>query len=171
MARAFIGVGSNLAPEANIRAALRLLAAGARITRISTFYRTAPIGRPEQPCFYNGVVAIETGTPPAELKRALRQIETRCRRRRTTDKYAPRTIDLDLLLYGDLVVAEGEVRLPDPEIETRAFLAVALLELAPDLRLPGTGRPIREIAEALDGRGLEPLVEYTGELRRELVSG
>jgi 2-amino-4-hydroxy-6-hydroxymethyldihydropteridine diphosphokinase len=162
--RAFIGVGSNLEPEANVRAALRLLGKRARITRISMFYRTEAIGRPEQPDFYNGVVEIETGLPPVELKQALRAIEAQCGRRRTDDAYAPRTMDLDLLLYGDRTP-------PAPDIEKRAFLAAALFELAPDLRLPGTGRAIREIAAALGDRGLRALPEYTRELRRELTAG
>src|SRR6516162_3229307 len=138
MARAFIGVGSNIGPEHNIRDALRRLAQSSHLASISTFYRTPAIGRPEAPDFYNGVVAIETDLPPVILKRTtLRGIETALSRHWSADKYAARTIDLDLLLYGDSVLSNDELTLPDPDILARAFIAVPLHEIAPDLILPG----------------------------------
>src|SRR5262245_46662957 len=99
MPRAFIGIGSNIAPEKNIREALRMLAKSARIISISTFYREPAIDRPSEPDFYNGVVAIETDLAPTTLKlKLLRKIEADLGRRRSADKYASRTIDLDLLV-------------------------------------------------------------------------
>ena len=171
MPRAFIGVGSNIEPEANIRAALGLLRKRARVTRASTFYRTDPIGRPEQPAFRNGVFEVETSLPPAELKQVLRDIEAQLYRRRTSDKYAPRTIDLDLLLYDDLAIADEGLTLPDPDIERRAFLAIPLCELAPDGVLPGSGRPLCEVAARFTDYGLQPLEAYTRELRDEIGDG
>src|SRR5262245_53443950 len=98
MTRAFIGVGSNIAPEENIREALRRLTQSVHVVSISTFYREPAIDRPEDPDFYNGVVAIDTDLPPGKLKGAvLRRIEAALGRRRSADKYAARTIDLDLL--------------------------------------------------------------------------
>src|SRR5262249_13926867 len=102
MARAFIGIGSNIDPEKNIRQALRQLAQAVRLTAISTFYREPALERPDEPAFYNGVVAVETDLPPARLKQdLLRKIEADLGRRRSSDKFASRPIDLDLLLYDD----------------------------------------------------------------------
>jgi len=100
MARVFVGVGSNIDPAENVPAALRLLAKEVRVVATSLFYETLPLGRPEQPAFYNGVVEIATDLPPDDLRQLLRRIETQLGRRRSRDPYAARTIDLDLLLYG-----------------------------------------------------------------------
>jgi len=172
MPRAFIGIGSNIEPENNIREALRLLAKSARIVSISTFYREPAIDRPEAPDFYNGVVAIDTDLSPITLKwKVLRAIEAVLGRGRTPDKYASRTIDLDLLLYGDCVLSSSELTLPDADILRRAFIAVPLSEIAPELVLPGFGIPIRQLAERLPAEGMQPLGEYTRQLRSELLAG
>jgi 2-amino-4-hydroxy-6-hydroxymethyldihydropteridine diphosphokinase len=171
MPKAFIGVGSNIEPEANIRAALGLLGRHVRVTQVSTFYRTEPIGRPEHPAFHNGVFEVETDQPPRELKRVLRQVESSLGRRRSADRYAPRTIDLDLLLWDDVEVESDELRLPDPEIAERVFVAVPLCELAPNLVLPGSGRRVCDIADRLTREGLEPLELYTRELREAVGHG
>jgi 2-amino-4-hydroxy-6-hydroxymethyldihydropteridine diphosphokinase len=169
--RAFIGVGSNIAPEENIREALRRLAQSTHLVSISTFYREPAIGRPDEPDFYNGVVAIDTDLPPEKLKwEVLRPIEGALGRHRTSDKYASRTIDLDLLLYDDLVLSSKELKLPDPDILKRAFVAIPLFEIAPALVLPGFGIPIRQIAERLAKQGMQPLREYTRQLQSELLA-
>ncbi|MGD8238092.1 MAG: 2-amino-4-hydroxy-6-hydroxymethyldihydropteridine diphosphokinase [Armatimonadota bacterium] len=169
MARAFVSVGSNIAPADNVLLALRRLAGEVRIVAVSTFYRTAPLGRPEQPDFYNGVVAVETELSPADLKHAvLRHIEEQLGRERTEDKYAPRTIDLDVLLYDELVMDTGGLAIPDPDIARRPFLAIPLHEVAPGLVLPGSGRPMADIAAELAHHDMQPLPEYT-ELLRESV--
>lgn len=167
MARAFIGVGANLEPEANIRAALRLLSAHARVLAISTFYRTPAEGRPEQPDYYNGVVSVATDLPPESLKReVLRAIEQALGRKRTADPNAPRPIDLDLLLYDALQLRRGKLRLPSQDIERRAFVAVPLAEIAPDVLLPGSGAPIRAIAARFSGAPMAPLASLSDDLRR-----
>src|SRR5512143_1899534 len=125
MVRAFVGIGSNIDPAQNVRAALRCLARQTRLVAISTVYLTEPLGRPEQAPYYNCVAEIATDVPPTELKYGmLRGIEDALGRRRTQDKYAPRTIDLDLLAYGDLVLDTEGMRLPDPDILQRPFLAI-----------------------------------------------
>jgi 2-amino-4-hydroxy-6-hydroxymethyldihydropteridine diphosphokinase len=172
MPRAFIGIGSNIEPEENIREALRLLAKSARIVSISTFYREPAVDRPEEPDFYNGVVAIDTDLSPITLKwKVLRAIEAALGRRRSADKYASRTIDLDLLLYGDSVLSSNELTLPEPDVLKRAFIAVPLSEIAPELVLPGFGIPIRQLAERLPTEGMQPLCEYTRQLRNKLLDG
>ncbi len=171
MVRAFVGVGSNIEPPENVRRALRLLTQELRVVGLSTVYETAPEGRPEQPPYYNCVVEIETDAAAPELKRDLRVIEERLGRRRAADRYAPRTIDLDLLAYDELSVQTPELTLPDPEIATRAYLAAALSELAPTLPMPGIGSTPSELAERLSKRGMHELPEYTAALRREVTNG
>jgi dihydroneopterin aldolase/2-amino-4-hydroxy-6-hydroxymethyldihydropteridine diphosphokinase len=164
---AFVAVGSNIRPEVHVPQAIRLLAARTRVRGVSTIYRTKPLDRPGQPLFYNCAVEIETSIPPLELKsRILRRIEEDLGRKRTGDKYAPRTIDLDLVLYGDRVVVAGDLTLPDPEILRRPFLAVPLFELAPTLRLPGSGRSIKDVAEGMDRSGMEPVARLTRDVKR-----
>lgn len=171
MTRAFIGVGSNIKPAENVRAALHSLARQTRLVAISTVYLTAALGRPEQPPYYNCVAEIETEAPPAAIKFGLlRNLETQLGRHRTQDKYAPRTIDLDLIVYGDLVLDETGLRLPDPEILERPFLAIPLLELAPALVLAGHGQPLREVAAAMPRSGMQGLPDYTERLQRELIA-
>ncbi|MCX7015351.1 MAG: 2-amino-4-hydroxy-6-hydroxymethyldihydropteridine diphosphokinase [Candidatus Sumerlaeota bacterium] len=169
MARVFISVGSNIAPEQNVRGALRLLAARAPIVAVSTVYRVAAINRPGQPPYLNCVVEVETDIPPLEFKRAvLRKIEKALGRTRGEDKYAPRTIDLDLILHGDQTLETAELALPSPDILVRLFLAIPLAELAPDLALPGSGARIGDVAESMPRQGMEALNDFTESLREDL---
>lgn len=169
MARAFIGIGSNISPAKNVRAALRELARQTCLAGISTIYCTEAIGRPGQPSYFNGVAEIETDLGPAQVKHALlRPLEDKLWRIRTQDKYAPRTIDLDLIVYGDQVLDDGDLRLPDPDILERPFLAIPLAELAPGLVLPGVARRIADIAAGMGHGGMKPLRDYTWLLRAEL---
>lgn len=170
MTRAFIGIGSNIEPAANVRAALRALAGESRLVGISTIYLTEALGAAAQPAYYNGIAEIETEVPPREMKfDVLRGIEQRLGRQRNADKYAPRTMDLDLIVYGDLVLHEAGLDIPDADILMRPFLAIPLCELAPDLVLAGYGQRISEIAAALSSVGMQPLEGYTLRLRDELV--
>ena len=135
---AYVAVGSNVRPERNVPAALRLLARKVEVLAVSTFYRTAPLSRPDQPYFLNGVLAVRTAGGSRMLKfDVLRPIEAELGRRRAADRDAARTIDLDVVLYGDRVVDEPDLKIPAPDID-RPFVAVPLLELAPDLVLPHT---------------------------------
>lgn len=168
MTRAFIGIGSNIEPEKNVRAAVRSLAQQTHVAGISMVYCTDALDRPEQPHYFNCVVEIETAIPYAEVKHGiLRPIENSLGRKRSEDQYAPRTIDLDLILYGDLVVDGEDVKLPDPEILERPFLALPLFELAPDLVLAGYNLRIGEIAARLPRDGMRPLENFTRLLREE----
>lgn len=167
----FIGIGANIEPDTHIRVALQLLARVGRVQGVSTIYRTAALGGRIQPPFLNGVVAMETSLPPLAVKAALRAIEAELGRVRTADRYAARTIDLDLLLYDDLVLCTEELTLPDPDIRHRAFLAIPLAELAPGLVLPDNGMRIEEIAEKLAEQPMEPLAKFTATLRKELEDG
>ena len=141
MSLAFIALGANLDdPLGQLRAALDTLAAlpGSRLLRASSFYRTAPVGAPGQPDYLNAVAALETTLPPEALLTALLAIEHDFGRQRAY-RNAPRTLDLDLLLYDDLVIDRPQLQIPHPRLHLRAFVVVPLAEIAPDLRLPGRG--------------------------------
>ena len=125
MPRAVIAFGSNIAPEENVPEALRRLADAVRVLAVSDVYRTPPVGNPDDPPFLNGAALVETDLPPQELReRVLRRIESELGRGRTSDPNAPRTIDLDLVLY------EGQE--PSPDLFEYAHVAIPAAEVAPD---------------------------------------
>ena len=172
MARVFIGIGSNIEPAKNVRAAIRSLAQQTRLVGVSMVYCTEALDSPEQPPYFNCVVEIGTEVSPVEIKHSiLRPIENSLGRKRTGDKYAPRTIDLDLIVYGDLAMDAEDIKLPDPEILERPFLAVPLFELAPDLVLAGYNLRISEIAARLPRDGMRPLEDYARLLRERTNRG
>ncbi|MBZ0221006.1 MAG: 2-amino-4-hydroxy-6-hydroxymethyldihydropteridine diphosphokinase [Candidatus Methylomirabilis sp.] len=166
MPSAFVGIGSNLDPEENLRKALRLLS-GEGLFALSTIYRTEPLERPEQPKFLNCVAGLRTARLPIELKAELKNIEASLGRVRTDDRYAPRPIDLDLISYEDIRIEEGGLVLPDPEIEARPFIGIPLYELAPHAMTP-SGRPLEEVVRSFPGICMEPLASLTERLRNEL---
>lgn len=168
MPRVFIEAGSNIDPERNVREALHFLAKEVCIISVSTFYCTEPEGAPGQPAFYNGVIEVETDISPLVLKYSiLRKIEDQLGRVRSWDKNAPRPIDLDILVYGDVVANSDGLLIPDPQIAHRPFLAVPLAELAPDLILPESGISMEEIAARFEDHNMAPLSEFTEVLRRD----
>jgi 2-amino-4-hydroxy-6-hydroxymethyldihydropteridine diphosphokinase len=147
------------------------LARHEQIIAVSTIYRTSPEGRPDQPDYYNCVVEIKTEKSPEELKyQVLRRIESGLGRLRTSDKFAPRTIDLDLALYGNLALETDRLVLPDPDIFSRPYLAACLKELAPDLTLPGAAVQITELSARLPQGSMHPLEDYTARIKNDLFS-
>ena len=168
--RAFVSIGSNIDPEKNVKEALRRLKKQVFIQAISTVYLTEAVGPAGQPRFYNCVIEIGTHLPPHELKHAvLRRIEDQMGRKRTGDKFAPRTIDLDLLLYDNLTITIDGRPLPDPDIVRRPFLAITLREIAPGLVLPGSNASVEEAAATLSCDGMQPLNSYTDIIRKEIL--
>jgi 2-amino-4-hydroxy-6-hydroxymethyldihydropteridine diphosphokinase len=147
--RAFISLGSNIEPERYLPLAVNRLKALGNVVAVSRVYQNPAVGDSPQPDFLNAAVLLETDLSLVDLRRCLRVIEDSLGRVRTEDKYAPRTIDLDLCLYGNTFSETREQTLPDPDILTRAHLAVPLAELAPDLHHPLIGDPLRDIAERL----------------------
>lgn len=136
----YIAVGSNIDPLLHIPPAVTAIADHFDITlnAISSFYISDAVGRPEQPEYRNGVIAIETDVPPETLKfDILRPIETAQGRVRTEDRYAPRTIDLDIILYKNLEVHSGPVQVPDSAIWQHPFVTIPLLEIASTICIPG----------------------------------
>jgi len=167
---AFISVGSNIEPERNILAALTSLASKTQVTGSSTFYRTTPLGRADQPTYINGVWQIHTNLEPVQVQEVLlRPVETLLGRRRRADKFAPRTIDLDLVLYDDLVSQGPKVRLPHPDI-ARPFVCGPVLELLENSSIEIEprlkGRIIALLPEdAVSIRPGDVLREFTRQLR------
>lgn len=157
---AHIGLGANLAdPEKQVRAALDELAAapGIMLERKSSLYRTAPIGYDNQPDFINAVARVRTTLEPQALLDALLDIE-RTHGRVREFLNAPRTLDLDVLLYEDRVISTDTLNVPHPRAHLRAFVLLPLLEVSPDVIIPGIGpasawlahcqdQPIQRIAE------------------------
>jgi 2-amino-4-hydroxy-6-hydroxymethyldihydropteridine diphosphokinase len=138
--RVFVGLGSNVGDRlANLRAAVDALRTDGeiRFIRGSSVYETDPVG-PAQPDFLNAVLEIDTDLSALEILRRLKAIEERLGRL-PRERWGPREIDLDLLVYGDRALDEEDVRVPHPEIANRAFVLVPLDEIAPDLEAPGLG--------------------------------
>ena len=141
MAKAFVGIGSNLGDrEDHLRRAVELLAAEDAISVLasSQVRETEPVGPVAQGPFLNGAVQVETELAPRELLERLLAIEERLGRVRR-ERFGPRTIDLDLLVYEDAVVDEPGLTLPHPLLHERRFALEPLAELAPDLEIPGRG--------------------------------
>lgn len=141
MIRAYIALGSNLGdPAATVEAAIDALAAlrGSLLKGFSSLYRTAPVGLRHQPDFINAVAALDTRLSADELLDELFALEARFGRQRGV-RNAPRTLDLDLLLFGDLTSNDPRLTLPHPRMHERAFVLAPLTEIAPDISLPGKG--------------------------------
>lgn len=151
--RAWLGLGSNLNdPPARLESALASIDGLARTRRALTspFYRTAPVGPAGQPDYCNAVTAVDTGLTPVELLDALQAIEDahgRCRTRR----WGARTLDLDILLYGDRRIDRPRLQVPHPRLHERAFVLTPLAAVAPELVIPGRGT-VSALAANVDTR-------------------
>jgi 2-amino-4-hydroxy-6-hydroxymethyldihydropteridine diphosphokinase len=163
----FLLLGSNINKEVNIPEAVALLRSMCRVVKLSPVYETVPMGLKEQPNFFNLAALIETDLDPCQIKEQIIQpIEVKLQRQREADKNAPRTIDLDIVLYNDEVFdytpSNGRVHhLPDPDILRFAHVAVPLAEIAADKRHPESGQSLSQIAAQLmaeaDEKGLNLL--------------
>jgi 2-amino-4-hydroxy-6-hydroxymethyldihydropteridine diphosphokinase len=142
LTRAYVGLGANLGQrEGTIRRALELLGAeeGVHIVAVSQLRETDPVGVVEQPRFLNGVAAVDTSLSARGLLDALLRVEGALGRVRDGSRWGPRTIDLDLLLFGAEVVDEPDLRVPHPRLHERGFALEPLAELDPTLEVPGRG--------------------------------
>ena len=153
---AYIALGSNLRdPMAQVEGGIEELAMlrDTRLGAVSSLYRTAPVGVIDQPDFINAVALVETALSPRELLDELVEIERRYARVRGV-KNGPRTLDLDIVLYGDTRHADDALEIPHPRMHDRAFVLVPLAEIAPDAMVPGLGA-VRELASRVDRGGIE----------------
>jgi 2-amino-4-hydroxy-6-hydroxymethyldihydropteridine diphosphokinase len=148
-------MGGNLAscagaPEATLAAAALRLESLGRVVGRSSLYSTAPVGFAEQPRFVNAVVALETELPSKELLKGLLAIEQEFGRDRSAGiANGPRTLDLDILLLGDLRVSEPDLEIPHPRLAERAFVLVPLNEIAPQAVVPESGKTVAQLAACL----------------------
>jgi 2-amino-4-hydroxy-6-hydroxymethyldihydropteridine diphosphokinase len=146
---AYLSLGSNIADrEAHLRAAIAQLASAGRVMRVSSFYETEPVEFTDQAWFLNCAVALETSAAPAELMQLLLEIEQSMGRQRLQKK-GPRTIDIDILLFGDQVVNTAELTIPHPAMAARRFVLEPMAEIAPEARHPVLKKTIRELLDGL----------------------
>ena len=161
----YIGLGSNLDnPQLQLATALAGLdeIPDTTLVKYSSFYRSKPVGPRNQPDFINAVALLKSGLTALQLLGRLQSIENRHGRTRTGQRWGPRSLDLDMLMYGNEIINEPELMVPHPEIRHRNFVLIPLLELAPDIRIPGLGRADDLLAEV--GRaGITKLGEYNAD--------
>lgn len=158
MSLVYLGLGSNMGDrEASLRTALdQLSAPDLRLLRVSSFYETEPIGFREQPWFLNLAAEFETDLLPEELLQRMQKVEMDMGRTRTIVN-GPRTIDIDILLHGDLVMKTEGLEIPHPRYRERRFTLAPLAELNPGLKDPVTGWTMGEMLAGLAGQSIRKI--------------
>lgn len=145
--RAYLSLGGNIEPAANMRAAFHLLAEQTDLVAVSTVWETRPLGPSKQPNYLNCAAIVDTPLSAVHLRESvLRGIEAQLGRVRQADKFAPRPMDIDIMFFNEDILTLGQRHIPDAEVLERAFVAIPLAELAPDYVHPETGQTLREIA-------------------------
>ncbi len=147
----YLSLGSNLGNrEANLKSAIQRLEQFGQVVAVSSFYETEPVEFTDQPWFLNCAVALETEKTPRQLLRAVLAVEEEMGRRRTQNK-GPRTIDIDILLFGALIVDIKGLTIPHPAMQERRFVLEPLAEIAPEARHPVLGKTARDLRDTLPG--------------------
>lgn len=155
----YVGLGSNLGRSEDclksaVKALEKLPETG--LVCCSSFYRSKPVGPQDQPDYINAVAKLETNLTALELLDCLQALEDRKGRIRTAEQWGPRTLDLDLLLYGDQIINEERLVVPHPEMHRRCFVLYPLFEISPEIVIPGLG-PIETLLEKVNDDGLQNL--------------
>ncbi|MBI3561893.1 MAG: 2-amino-4-hydroxy-6-hydroxymethyldihydropteridine diphosphokinase [Gammaproteobacteria bacterium] len=161
MPRVYLGLGSNLFdPVAQIQRAIQALQQlpASQFLQRSRLYRNPPLGPVIQPDYVNAVVALATELEVLVLLDALQAIETRQGRQRQTERWGPRCIDLDILLFGENIIHHPRLSVPHPGLSLRNFVLYPLYDIAPELVVPGMG-PLKELLQRCTAQALEPLDE------------
>lgn len=156
MTRVYLAIGSNLAsPLEQVNAALAALAdiPESQLVAVSDFYRTPPLGPQDQPDYLNAAVALETTLAPEALLDHTQRIELQQGRERKAHRWGPRTLDLDIMLFGEQLIHTPRLTVPHYDMKNRAFMLLPLAQIAPDLRLPD-GDKLSELLGKLDHSGI-----------------
>lgn len=162
MSTVYIALGSNLGDRAaNLRDALKAFEPAVHVLALSGLYETPPWGYTDQPAFYNMVVKAGTALEPAALLDFLKGLESELGRAHSF-RYGPRSIDLDILFYDDLVVRQPRLVIPHPRLHERGFVLVPLADLAPELVHPVLHQPVRELLAQVDIQGIRKLGDPIG---------
>lgn len=158
MTRAYIALGSNQAsPLEQVTSALEALTAlpESQVIAISSFYRTPPLGPADQPDYLNAAVAIETALKPEVLLSYTQKIEREHGRVRKAERWGPRTLDLDIMLFGDVIIRTPDLIIPHYDMANRAFMLIPLLDISPACTFPD-GQPVIEVLARLSQDGITP---------------
>jgi 2-amino-4-hydroxy-6-hydroxymethyldihydropteridine diphosphokinase len=168
MKTAYLSLGSNIGDrEAMLQAALdRLHSSDLVVRRVSSVYETEPVDFKEQRFFLNLAAEVETELFPMMLLTRIQKIELALGRRRAGQAKGPRTIDIDILLYGSSQVQSGRLEIPHPRMHERRFVLAPMVELAPDLRHPALRGTMRELLAAVEGQKLRK-VNFTPRMRAQ----
>ncbi|MGB8707670.1 MAG: 2-amino-4-hydroxy-6-hydroxymethyldihydropteridine diphosphokinase [Dehalococcoidia bacterium] len=171
MATVYLGLGSNLGDrKQNLAKALELLSPEATVEKLSSIYETEPVGYEQQPLFLNAVCRISTELKPRQILRLAKKIEAKMGRTPSFPN-APRSIDIDILFYGDEVFSSKELIIPHPRLTERAFVLVPLAEIAPDIVHPSSGKAIKKLLTDLGTvTGVHQWAEAEEIFRRQDVS-
>ncbi|MCH2341228.1 2-amino-4-hydroxy-6-hydroxymethyldihydropteridine diphosphokinase [Pseudomonas sp. NPDC047963] len=162
MDRVYIGLGSNLAePRQQLRSALDALTRipDTQLAAVSSLYLSDPLGPPDQPRYHNAVAALNTSLPPLALLDALQAIELAHGRQRKAERWGPRTLDLDILLFGDRLISDARLTVPHYHMHARAFVLYPLTEIAPNGLQLADGRSLAALVASCPYEGLERLGE------------
>lgn len=144
--RVFLGLGSNINPRQNLGMALSAIDKKYRLRGLSHAYETSPVGYARQAPFWNMVVAVESEGDPETIRKWIEKLEKKAGRRRSSNAFGPRSLDIDLLLSGNRVEKKRDFSIPHPDIESKAFVLFPLLEICPNLVHPALGKPMVELA-------------------------
>ncbi|HEY5983113.1 MAG TPA: 2-amino-4-hydroxy-6-hydroxymethyldihydropteridine diphosphokinase [Anaerolineales bacterium] len=152
----YLGLGSNLGDRGdNLRRAVKALAPEVTVVRESAVYETPPWGVENQPGFLNMTLKAETDLAPAALRDHVKNVERKVGRKRTF-RWGPRVIDIDILLYDDLIVDTPNLVIPHPQMHKRPFVLVPLASIAPDVKHPLLGFSMQQLLEHVDASGISP---------------
>jgi 2-amino-4-hydroxy-6-hydroxymethyldihydropteridine diphosphokinase len=155
----YLSLGSNLGDRLDqLRLAIESLANLGEIQKTSSVYETDPWGYEDQPAFCNQVVLLETEIEPLELLQEIKRVELKMGRT-PTFRYGPRVIDIDILLFDNIVFTKPELTIPHPEMKNRAFVLVPLLEIAPLLSIPGEKASIKNLLDQIGTTGIRKIQE------------